>query len=70
MSWAGGRWGGTGLGTGESKGSVVALLNERCISDDKEAVADMSLDLVGKFGAKENGNQGQGEAEPIRVRRG
>lgn len=35
----------------------VSLLNEKCILDIKETVACVSLDLMGKFGAGENGTQ-------------
>lgn len=46
----------------------MAVLDERCVLDVREAVAYISLDLGGKFGAGENGDQGQREAEHIRIR--
>ena len=50
-SWAVGRWGGAGLGAGESEFHMTLLL-KRYILDTKEEVACVSLDLMGKSYAK------------------
>lgn len=46
LGW--GKVGRNSLGTGESKDCVVAMLNERCVLGTREAVACISLDLVGE----------------------
>lgn len=40
------------LGTGELKGCMVAMWNERCVVGIREAVAYISLDLVGEIWGK------------------
>lgn len=44
---------------GQRVRSVVAMLNERCVLDIGKAIARVSLDLAGKFGAEGNRNRGK-----------